>query len=158
MKINFCVKRGISILKEKAETEKHHRLRGNLWRLSIITPIALTPLLSLAEDSIPFPPVASDAPFTQKVNALVAALTVAEKIALVHQATDPASLGQAGYNPGVPRLGIPPRRDADALGINVTADATALPARIGLGSTFDRKLVYAAGQLEGNEGRALGVD
>ena len=65
---------------------------------------------------------------TRKVNALVAALTVAEKIALVHQATDPASLGQAGYNPGVPRLGIPPRRDADALGINVTADATALPS------------------------------
>ena len=158
MKINFRLKRGISILKEKAETEKQRRLRCNLWRLSIIAPIALTPLLTLAEDSIPFPPVAPDAPFTKKVNALVAALTVAEKIALVHGATDPASLGQAGYNPGVPRLGIPPRRDADALGINVTADATALPARIGLGSTFDRKIVYAAGQLEGNEGRALGVD
>jgi beta-glucosidase len=65
---------------------------------------------------------------------------------------------QAGYVPGVARLGIPPRRDADALGINVTANATALPARLGLGATFDRDLVYAAGQLEGNEGRALGVD
>ena len=94
MKVNFCLKRGICILEHKAETEKQRRLQCNRWRLSIVGPIALTPLLSLAEDSIPFPPVAPDAPFTQKVDALVAALTVAEKIALVHQATDPASLGQ----------------------------------------------------------------
>ena len=44
------LKRGISILKDKAETEKQRRLRGNRWRLSMIAPIALTPLLSLAED------------------------------------------------------------------------------------------------------------
>jgi beta-glucosidase len=71
---------------------------------------------------------------------------------------DPASVGNVGYLPGVPRLGIPERRDADALGIEVIASATALPARLGLGATFDRQGVYAAGQLVGNEGRALGVD
>lgn len=116
---------------------------------------------SSAEESLgdrPIPPVAPQAPFTPTVNALVSALTVDEKISLIHQATDPASVGEVGYVPGVPRLGIPPRRDADALGINVTANATALPARIGLGATFDRDIVYAAGQLEGNESRALGVD
>ena len=58
----------------------------------------------------------------------------------------------------MPRLGIPVRRDTDALGINVTADATALPARLAFGSTFDPAAVNDAGQLEGNEGRALGVD
>jgi beta-glucosidase len=58
----------------------------------------------------------------------------------------------------VPRLGIPVRRDSDALGLEVIADATASPARLGLGSTFDRQAVQAWGQIEGNEGRALGVD
>jgi beta-glucosidase len=106
----------------------------------------------------PVPPVDRDASFTAKVLSLIAVLTLDEKISLVHGATDPASLGQAGYLPGVPRLGIPPRRDADALGINVTADATALPARLGLGATFDPTSARLAGELEGREGRALGVD
>jgi hypothetical protein len=56
----------------------------------------------------PFPPVDRSAPFTLKVPNLLAALTLDEKISVVHKATDPALLGQAGYLPGVPRLGIPP--------------------------------------------------
>jgi beta-glucosidase len=106
------------------------------------------------------PPVDKRAPYTPKVRALLVALTLNEKISLLYGVTDPnpASVGNVGYLPGVPRLGIPVRRDADALGIQVIADATALPARLGLGATFDREAVYAAGQLQGNEGRALGVD
>jgi beta-glucosidase len=60
--------------------------------------------------------------------------------------------------PGVPRLGIPERRDADALGIEVVAESTAPPMRLGLAATFDRAAAYSFGQLEGREGRALGVD
>jgi len=75
-----------------------------------------------ASDERAIPAVDPHAPLTPKVLNLVAVLSVDEKISLVHGAQDPASLGQAGYLPGVPRLGIPPRRDADALGINVTAD------------------------------------
>ena len=136
-----------------------------LWAATLIsgTMLALFPIAGFAggasSDSGDFyPPVDSRAPYTPKVRSLMNVLTIDEKISLVHGAVDPESLGQAGYLPGVPRLGIPVRRDADALGINVTADATALPSRIGLGSSFDRSAVYAAGQLEGNEGRALGVD
>jgi beta-glucosidase len=108
----------------------------------------------------PVPPVDRNAPFTPKVSSLLAVLRLDEKLSLVYGASDPdpASVGNVGYLPGVPRLGIPIRRDADALGIEVIADATALPARLGLGATFDREAVYAAGQLVGNEGRALGVD
>src|SRR5690242_20643614 len=83
------------------------------------------------------PPVDPAAPFTPKVLNLLSQLTLDEKISLIHGDTDPASLGQAGYLPGVPRLGIPVRRDADALGINVRADATALPARLAFGASFD---------------------
>jgi beta-glucosidase len=43
-----------------------------------------------------------------KVADLMAAMTLDEKISFVHGAADPASLGQAGYIPGVARLGVPP--------------------------------------------------
>jgi len=106
------------------------------------------------------PPIAPNAPFTSKVLNLLAQLSLDEKLSLVHATPDPDinSVGNVGYLAGVPRLGIPQRRDADALGIQVIHSATALPARLGLGATFDRAAVYAAGQLVGNEGRALGVD
>jgi beta-glucosidase len=104
------------------------------------------------------PPVDPRAPWTPKVTALVNALTLDEKISLVHGSTDPAPLGQAGYTSSVDRLGIPPRRDADALGINVFKDATAWPTRLGIGATFDRFASGVLGRSEGVEGRALGVD
>ena len=104
------------------------------------------------------PPVAHSAPFTQKVKSLLGVLTLAEEISLVHGGTDPSPLGQAGYLPGIPRLGIPVRRDADALGINVFKDATAVPTRLGIAASFDPNATSRLGQLEGKEGRALGVD
>jgi beta-glucosidase len=108
----------------------------------------------------PFPPVDRSAPYTPTVIGLMAQLSLAEKLSLVYGGNDPSInlIGNVGYLPGVPRLGIPVRRDADALGIQVIAYATALPTRLGMGATFDRRAVYAAGQLVGNEGRALQVD
>ena len=100
----------------------------------------------------------ASAPFTPKVRGLLAVLTLDEEISLVHGGTDPTPLGQAGYLPGVPRLGIPVRRDADALGINVWKDATAIPTRLGIAASFDPSATSRLGQLEGKEGRALGVD
>jgi beta-glucosidase len=114
--------------------------------------------LASALDERAEPPVARSAPFTPKVFSLLAVLSLDEKLSLVHGAADPTQLGNVGYLPGVPRLGIPPRRDADAFGIQVAAYATAAPTRLGLGATFDRQAVRAWGQVEGNEGRALGVD
>ena len=104
------------------------------------------------------PPVARSAPFTPKVFSFLAVLSLDEKLSLVYGAADPTQLGNVGYLPGVPRLGIPPRRDADAFGIQVAAYATAAPTRLGLGATFDRHAVRAWGEVEGNEGRALGID
>ena len=104
------------------------------------------------------PPVDPRAPWTPKVTALVKALTLDEKISLVHGSTDPAPKGQAGYTSSVERLGIPPRRDVDALGINVFKDATAWPTRLGIGATFDRDAAGTLGRSEGSEGRALDMD
>ncbi|MGW7424131.1 beta-glucosidase [Streptomyces sp. NPDC054813] len=94
-----------------------------------------------------------------RVERLIAGLTLDEKISLLHGATDPDSLGQAGYVPGVPRLGIPPLRLADGpAGVRITAHATALPAPVLLASAFDPELARRYGQVIGREGRALGQD
>ncbi|MFJ2607266.1 beta-glucosidase [Streptomyces sp. NPDC091279] len=94
-----------------------------------------------------------------RVDGLVRKLTLDEKISLLHGANDPASLGQAGYVPGVKRLGIPPLRLADGpAGVRVTRHATALPAPVLLASAFDPELARRYGQVIGQEGRALGQD
>ncbi|MFI9770926.1 beta-glucosidase [Streptomyces sp. NPDC052415] len=95
----------------------------------------------------------------RRVESLLARLTLDEKISLLHGATDPAPLGQAGYLPGVERLGIPPLRLADGpAGVRVTARATALPAPVLLASAFDPELARRYGRVIGHEGRALGQD
>ncbi|MEN0127991.1 MAG: glycoside hydrolase family 3 C-terminal domain-containing protein [Brevundimonas sp.] len=104
------------------------------------------------------PPTAPDAPWTKTVTWLVSQLTATEKASLVRGGTDPDPHGQAGYLPGVPRLGIPEMRHVDALGINVYADATGLPSRIGLASSFDRSAYSQLGEVVGQEGRALDMD
>ncbi|MFB7517211.1 beta-glucosidase [Streptomyces sp. NPDC056144] len=94
-----------------------------------------------------------------RVDRLLAELTLDEKVSLLHGAADPASLGQAGYVPGVPRLGIPPLRLADGpAGIRVHRTATALPAPVMLAAAFDPGLARAYGRVVGREGRALGQD
>ncbi len=121
----------------------------------------------LASQSPSSPPVDPAAPLTPKVQSLLSALTLDEKISLVHgngfdvanfAAIDPQSVGEVGMLAGVDRLGIPPRRDADSVGINVYADATAAPTRLAIAATFDLNAAAQLGQLEGTEGRALGID
>ncbi|MEV7288454.1 glycoside hydrolase family 3 C-terminal domain-containing protein [Streptomyces sp. NPDC093252] len=95
----------------------------------------------------------------RRAGALLEQLTLDEKISLLHGATDPAPLGQAGYVPGVKRLGIPPLRLADGpAGVRVARHATALPAPVLLAAAFDPALARRYGEVIGREGRALGQD
>ncbi|MFD8890602.1 beta-glucosidase [Streptomyces sp. NPDC059566] len=94
-----------------------------------------------------------------RIDALLERLTLDEKTALLHGARDPAPLGQAGYVPGVPRLGIPALRLADGpAGVRVAEPATALPAPVLLASAFEPALAREYGRVLGREGRALGQD
>jgi beta-glucosidase len=96
---------------------------------------------------------------TGDVDALIAAMTLDEKISFVHGAQDPQSLGQAGFIPGVPRLGVPPLRLTDGpAGVRVTHPATAMPAPVALASAFDPTLARRYGEVIGHDGRALGQD
>jgi beta-glucosidase len=94
-----------------------------------------------------------------KIHALLQRMTLEEKIALVHGARDPQNLGQAGYWPGLPRLGIPPLRLADGpAGINVNRDATGMPAPVGLAATFSVEAARLYGVVMGRDARALDQD
>jgi len=104
------------------------------------------------------PATALDAPFTKTVSYLLSQMTPGEEVAVIEHGTDPDRHGQAGYLAGVPRLGVPAIRHADALGINVYADGTAFPTRLGLASSFDRNAYNVLGEEVGKQGRALGVD
>ena len=104
------------------------------------------------------PATAADAPFTRTVSYLLSQMTPAEEVAVIEHTVDRDNHGQAGYLAGVPRLGIPAIRHADALGINVFADATAFPTRLGLAASFDRAAYNRLGEEEGKQGLALGVN
>jgi beta-glucosidase len=93
------------------------------------------------------------------IKALVGQMTLDEKLSLVHGKPDPDSLGEAGYWPGVRRLGIPPLRFADGPpGVSVNGPATAMPAPIGLAATFDPEAARLYGTVLGREARALHQD
>lgn len=107
-------------------------------------------------------------PAAERADALVKAMTLEEKLTLVHGLFPPQTksppadmIPSAGYVPGVPRLGIPTLRESDAsLGVANQVEqrkgdvATALPSALAMASGFDPDLAYAGGAMIGAEARA----
>lgn len=92
------------------------------------------------------------------VDALLQAMTLDEKLAMLHGQRDPdpaLGLNSAGFVQGVPWLGIPDLRLADGpAGIRTDVSATALPAPVALAASFDRELAFRYGDTIGMEGLA----
>ncbi|NUP52731.1 MAG: beta-glucosidase [Catenulispora sp.] len=86
---------------------------------------------------------------TAKARALLAELTVAEKIAFLHQ-----------HQPAVERLGLAAfHTGCEALhGVAWIGRATVFPQAVGLGATWDRALVRAVGEAAATEVRAFRQD
>jgi beta-glucosidase len=109
-------------------------------------------------------PTAGAAPYRagqtpeQRAAALVAQLTLDEKITQLHGIRD---ADHQRFVPGVPRLDIPPLRITNGpAGVGPSDDrqqkpATALPAPIALAATFDPDLAGAYGDVQGAETRDL---
>ena len=98
--------------------------------------------------------------------AMLARMTLAEKVQLVHGAGGPRTnifplpRGGGGWVPGIPRLGIPALFLADGsvgLGNNV-GPATALPSSIASAATWDLNAAYRYGKVIGSEMRAFGMN
>ena len=96
-----------------------------------------------------------------KVDKLLSQMTLAEKIAMIHGTAEPPSTdqGQAGYLPGIPRLGIPALRMADGPpGVLTRHPSTAETSTMGLAATFSREDAEQNGVVIGRDARALGID
>ncbi|WP_210253210.1 beta-glucosidase [Beijerinckia sp. L45] len=111
-------------------------------------------------------------PPDQRARLLLAAMTLDEKLALVHtrfgtpfrgHPKPDGAMNSAGFNPGIPRLAIPPLQETDA-GLGVTnptsaaVNATALPSGLAIGATFDPDLARRGGAMIGSEARAFGFN
>ncbi|MGE5292562.1 MAG: beta-glucosidase family protein [Micromonosporaceae bacterium] len=108
------------------------------------------------------------------LHALVSQMTLSEEIGMVHGEGDPPNsaaanascaasavgcVGEAGWIPGVARLGIPPLRMTDGpAGIRLRHVETAMPAPVGLAATFDRATAGQYGATVGLAGRATNQD
>src|SRR3984957_7582438 len=127
-------------------------------RLAIALLILLTPL---AVNGAAHAPLNDSSAGPAQVERLLAAMTLDEKIAFIHGATEPVPSfqGQAGYLPGIARLGIPSLRLADGPpGVLTRQVSTALPATMALAATFNRDDARANGIVIGRDAHALGID
>jgi beta-glucosidase len=96
-----------------------------------------------------------------KVDKLLAQMTLAEKISMIHGSPEDAatSQGQPGYLAGVPRLGIPPLRLVDGpAGVLTQVWSTGMTSTMGLAATFSREDALRNGEVIGSDARALGQD
>src|SRR5271170_419750 len=103
------------------------------------------------------PPQADDA----RIDKLLSQMTLEEKMNLIRGDVEPASTnqGQAGYLPGVPRLGIPSLRMADGPpGLLTRVPAQAETATMGVAATWSRQTAKDNGIIIGKDARALGID
>ncbi|MDR3461583.1 MAG: beta-glucosidase [Beijerinckiaceae bacterium] len=108
----------------------------------------------------------------QRAHLLVAAMTLDEKIALLHtkigtpfqgHPKPDGALNSAGYGPGIARLGIPPLEETDAgLGlanpVSQPFDATALPCGLAIGASFDPALARSGGAMIAAEAKIHGFN
>lgn len=96
-----------------------------------------------------------------RVDRLLGQMSLEEKMQLIRGATEPAATnqGQAGYLPGVPRLGIPSLRFADGPpGLLTRVPAQAETATMGVAATFSVQDAFDNGAVIGREARSVGID
>ncbi len=94
----------------------------------------------------------------KKIKALVRAMTMEEKFSLLGGSKEPedkGKIGNAGYQWGVPRLGIPEAVMYDGpAGITGVVETTGLPQPSLLGCTWDDEMAYDFGEIAASEAAA----
>ena len=94
----------------------------------------------------------------KKVSALLSVMTDEEKLNLCHGHANPEGMqvANAGYNPGIPRLGVPEIRMYDGpAGVTSVYETTGLPVQEMLAASWDTGLAYQYGKVEGSENFAI---
>ena len=128
----------------------------HLW-MTILGCLALTGSIHVSVAQSVDPSVTGNS----TVDNLLAQMTLEEKLTLLTGATEPAASAQyqAGYLPGIPRLGIPSLRLADgAPGVVTRYDSTGMVTPMGVGATWSVDAAKSDGVVIGRDARALGQD
>ena len=123
----------------------------------VVAAALLAASLTAAAFAQSVPVVTGDA----RVDKLLSQMTPDEKMALIRGAFEPPATnqGQAGYLPGVPRLGIPPLRMSDGPpGVLTRNPSQAETATMGVAATFSVKDAELNGQVIAREAKSLGID
>ena len=106
-------------------------------------------------------PVPAETANMTRIDGLLQKMTLEEKLNLIRGGLEPLDVyqGQAGYLPGVPRLGVPPLRMADGPpGVLTRVPAQAETATMGVAATWSRHDAEQNGVVIGREARSLGID
>src|SRR5215471_12963748 len=113
-------------------------------------------------------PMAASAPasHSSEIDALVAAMTLDEKLGMVNGwpngVSPPPQTDRTigvGFIPGVPRLGIPALTFTDGpAGVRMNVPTTAMPAPVALASTFSADLAQRYGEVLGRDARSRDQD
>jgi beta-glucosidase len=96
-----------------------------------------------------------------RIDRLLKQMTLDEKMDLIRGGLEDLKVyqGQAGYLPGVPRLGVPSLRMADGPpGVLTRVAGQAETATMGVAATFSVKDAEANGVVIGRDARSLGID
>ena len=96
-----------------------------------------------------------------RIDRLLNQMTIEDKMNLIRGDVEPdaTNQGQAGYLPGVPRLGIPSLRMADGPpGVLTRIASQAQTATMGVAATWSVKDAVDNGTAIGREARSLGID
>ncbi|WP_233581098.1 glycoside hydrolase family 3 protein [Acidipila sp. EB88] len=124
--------------------------------LASVCIFAVVSALPLAAQVVP-PENANEA----RIEKLLQQMTLEEKMSLIRGEVEPdaTSQGQAGFLPGVPRLGIPTLRMADGPpGVLTRIAGQAQTATMGVAATWSVRDAELNGEAIGKEARSLGID
>jgi beta-glucosidase len=104
------------------------------------------------------PTVTGDA----RVDGLLARMTLDDKLTMIEGEAEAATSSdqyQAGYLPGIPRLGIPSLKLSDGPpGVITKQDSTGMTSTMGVAATFSQADAKANGVTIGRDARSLGQD
>ena len=124
--------------------------------LLLAVPVLAVPGISLSAQAVP-----ADSVNATRIEQLLKQMTLEEKMNLIRGGVEPEATnqGQAGYLPGVPRLGVPALRFADGPpGVLTRITSQAQTATMGVAATWSARDAEQNGIAIGKEARSLGID
>ncbi len=140
------------------QNSRQRVVAGSLAVVAAAATVALLTAPAAVSATKPIPTVTGDS----RVDTLLSRMTLNDKLTMIEGEAEAASDSkqyQAGYLPGIPRLGIPSLKLSDGPpGVITRQDSTGLTSTMGVAATFSPAAARANGVVIGRDGKDLGQD